>query len=283
MLAREEMTTRCPCDPQFPWGDRSKCNMWSPHLGRSQSLLCLIGRMVPYSCNRLGTNSLQIKLCFFCPIPPSNLGGVGEKSCLEKHVCIHTRLKLIKVSGRQTKSHLLLSSNKRAHWCVWGIRQPERGRVLVSHESLQKFPLIFNTGLSGFGKGGRVQTFAMPSPKPPPSNSAAIHVWGDGSSLAGAICCEEQPRLGEPSRREWQDRPGLSVSSVVILKNKKNILTTGILKIKTPFIIHLPRDPLSKKLLMEVLYLAAIQLAKKCSVIHYIIKFSPKKAHFLRL
>lgn len=77
------------------------------------------------------------------------------------------------------------------------------------------------------------------------------------------------------------------MSSVVILKNKKNILKTGMLKRKTSSgqkqDVHLPRDPLSKKLLMEVLYLAAIQLAKKCSVIHYNIKFSPKKAHFLRL
>lgn len=90
----------------------------------------------------------------------------------------------------------------------------------------------------------------------------------------------EQPQLGEAPWRGWQDRPGLSVSSGVILKNKKNILKTGILKIKTSFIIHLPRDPLSKKLLMEVLYLAAIQLAKKCSVIHRNIKFSQKNPSF---
>lgn len=84
----------------------------------------------------------------------------------------------------------------------------------------------------------------------------------------------------------FQAWPGLSVSSAVILKNKKNISKTGILKIETSLgqnqDVHLPRDPLSKKFLMEVLYLAAIQLAK-CSAIHYNIKFSLKKPHFLKL
>lgn len=56
--------TDAPCDLWFPRGDQSKSNMWSPHLGRSQSLFSLIGYAVPYSCNRLVTNFLQIKLHF---------------------------------------------------------------------------------------------------------------------------------------------------------------------------------------------------------------------------
>lgn len=105
--------------------------------------------------------------------------------------------------------------------------------------------------------------------------------WLEQSAAKSSISCESH--LGG----HFQAWPGLSVSSVVILKNKKNALKTGILKIKTSLgqkqDVHLPRDPLSKKLLTEMLYLAAIQLAKKCSAIHYNLKFSWKEAHFLRL
>lgn len=72
---------------------------------------------------------------------------------------------------------------------------PERVRVVVSHESLQNFSLIFTTRLSDFGKGGRVQIFAMPAPKPPLSDSIAIQLGGDESSLAGAICCKDKSKL----------------------------------------------------------------------------------------
>ena len=65
---------------------------------------------------------------------------------------------------------------------------------------------------------------------------------------------------------------------MVILKNKKNILKNIILKIKASSgqkqVVHLSRDLLSEKLLEERLYLAAIQLANKCSAIHYNLKFS---------
>lgn len=95
MLTREEMTTRCPCDPLFPRGDQSKGNMWSPHLGRSQSLFSLIGRMVLYSCNRLGTNSPQIKLSLFSHTPPppplSFTWGVLGRTHAWRNMCTYTQ------------------------------------------------------------------------------------------------------------------------------------------------------------------------------------------------
>lgn len=54
-------------------------------------------------------------------------------------------------------------------------QERERGRVVVSHESLQNFALIFNTRLGDFEKGGRGQTFVISSPKPFLSNSIPIH------------------------------------------------------------------------------------------------------------
>lgn len=53
----------------------------------------------------------------------------------------------------------------------------ERERVEVSHESLQKFALIFNTRLGDFGEGrGGAQTFVISSPKSFLSDSTAINV-----------------------------------------------------------------------------------------------------------
>lgn len=102
--------------------------------------------------------------------------------------------------------------------------------------------------------------------------------WLEQSAAKSSLSCESH--LGG----HFQAWSGLSVSSVVTLKNKKNILKTGILKIRMSSgqkqDVHLPRDALSKKLLMELLYLAAIQLAKKCSAIHYNIKFSLKNLIF---
>lgn len=100
--------------------------------------------------------------------------------------------------------------------------------------------------------------------------------WLEQSAARSSLSCERH--LGG----HFQAWPGLAMSFVVILKNKKNISKTGILKTSSgqKHDVHLPRDPLSKKLLMEMLYLASIQLAKKCSAIHYNIKFSPKKSSF---
>lgn len=138
---------------------------------------------------------------------------------------------------------------------------------------------------------GREQTFVISSPKPFLSNSTAIHGWKrmkpawleQKFAVKRSLSWESHPRR----TFIW---PGLACQwalLAVTLKNKKNILKNRILKIKASSgqrqVVHLSRDPLSEKLLMEWLYLAAIQLANKCSSIHYNLKFSWNKAHFLRL
>lgn len=79
------------------------------------------------------------------------------------------------------------------------------------------------------------------------------------------------------SQRELT-QPGLAVILLAVILKSKNISNNSILKIKAfswqKQVVRLSRDPLYEKLLMEWLYLAAIQLANNCSATHYNLRFS---------